>query len=156
MIKAQWQQLNTREQQLVAFMTTVVVIFIFYSFVWQPLNEGLVKADKKIVKQQQLLSWVQENTARYKQNSRGGKANKASGSLSSIINRTANSANISIDRIQQQGEDIQVWLEDISFNTLLSWLETLSNEQGLSIKSIDLTDSDQEGAVNVRRLQIGK
>lgn len=155
MINEKWQQLNKREKQLVSGMVTVIVIFLFYSLIWQPLNDNIAKAEKKIVKQQQLLAWVQENTARYKQQN-GGSKKQSKGSLSSIVNKTAAGARISIERIQQQGDDIQVWLEAVPFNNLLSWLEKLTKDQGLAIKNIDLSDSDQEGAVNVRRLQIGK
>ena len=45
-MKAWWQQLNTREQRLVAVMASLVMIFILYSAVWQPLNDNLSSAAK--------------------------------------------------------------------------------------------------------------
>lgn len=155
-MKAWWQQLNMREQRLVMTMSAAVIVFILYSLIWQPLNEGIVKAQQKLDRQQALLSWVQENTAKYQSSKVGGNAKGSSGSLSSIINRTARNANIVVTRIQPQGDDIQVWVDEVSFEQLLQWLERLTNNDGLLVKSIDLDGLDKPGTVRVRRLQLGK
>ena len=88
-MKAWWQQLNTREQQLVLGMSIVVLIFVFYNAVWQPLNTGLADAEKKLTRQQQLLSWVQENTALYQQAKKSVGKSSYSGSISSVANSSA-------------------------------------------------------------------
>ena len=58
--------------------------------------------------------------------------------------------------MQPQGDDLQVWIDEISFNQLLSWLEKLASRDGLQVKNIDLSKADQQGVVRVRRLQLGK
>ena len=150
-----WQQLNLREQRLVLVMAPLVVIFILYSFVWQPLNDNIAKTTKKVARQQQLLSWVKENTERFQQAKSSG-GNRANGSLSSIVNRTAGRYKISITRMQPQGDNIQVWIDEIAFNRLLEWLEQLSTKEGLRVTNIDLSNAEQPGVVRVRRLQLGK
>ncbi len=154
-MKAWWQQLNSREQRLVACMAIAVLVFLFYSLIWQPLNDNLAKTQQKLVRQQALLSWVSDNTERYKQAIKGsGRA--SSGSLSSIVNRTARQQQIIITRMQPQGDDLQVWIDEVPFNQLLSWLEQLSMAEGLNVKGIDLTKGEDLGVVRVRRLQLGK
>lgn len=154
-MKAWWQQLNVREQKLVIVMSALVSIFILYSLIWQPLNEGIADKKLKIERQQALLTWVEENTQRYQQAKRSG--GRSSGeSLSSIINRTSRLDKINITRMQPQGDDLQVWIDEISFNALLSWLEKLASREGLQVKSIDLSKAEQQGVVRVRRLQLGK
>jgi len=150
-----WQQLNLREKKLVLAMGSLVVIFILYSFIWQPLNDNIAKTEKKLARQQQLLSWVQENTQRFQQAKSNG-TKQANGSLSSIVNRTASSNKINITRMQPQGDNIQVWIDEIAFNQLLQWLEQLSTREGLRVTNIDLSDVEQAGVVRVRRLQLGK
>jgi len=154
-MKEWWQQLNVREQKLVIAMGSVIGIFILYSLIWQPLNEGLEKSAKKLARQQALLTWVSENTARYKQINKGGIA-QGKGSLSSIVNRTARNHQITVTRMQPQGEDLQVWIDEVAFKELLKWLEKLSLSEGLQVKGIDLSRSEQSGTVRVRRLQLGK
>ena len=150
-----WQQLNLREKRLVLVMAPLVVIFILYSFVWQPLNDNIAKTEKNVARQQLLLSWVQENTERFQQAKSSG-GNRANGSLSSIVNRTAGRYKISITRMQPQGDNIQVWIDEIAFNRLLEWLEQLSTKEGLRVTNIDLSNAEQPGVVRVRRLQLGK
>jgi len=150
-----WQQLNLREKKFILVMVPLVVVFIVYSFVWQPINNNITKSEKKMARQQQLLSWVKENTQRYQQAKLSGGA-KTKGSLSSIVNRTAGSHKITITRMQPQGDNIQVWIDEIAFNKLLQWLEQLSSTEGLYVTNIDLSDAGKPGIVRVRRLQLGK
>jgi general secretion pathway protein M len=154
-MKAWWQQLNIREQRLVMVMSGVISIFILYGLIWQPLNENITKQKLKIERQQALLTWVEENTKRYQEAKRDGGASSGA-SLSSIVNRTSRANNITITRMQPQGEELQVWIDEISFNQLLSWLEKLASRDGLQVKNIDLSLADQQGVVRVRRLQLGK
>lgn len=154
-MKTWWQQLNIREQRLVVIMSALIAIFIFYSLIWQPMNENIANSKMKIERQQKLLTLVQEGTQRYKDAARNG--GRSSGeSLSSIVNRTSRLESISITRMQPQGDDLQVWIDEIPFNQLLSWLEKLASRNGLQVKSIDLSKADQQGVVRVRRLQLGK
>ena len=155
-MKAWWQQLNSREQRLVAIMGLVCIIFVFYSAIWQPLNTSLVEAKGKFVRQQQLLTWVEENTALYQQAKRSGGKSKLSGSISSVANRSAKTYKLTITRMQPQGDDLQVWIDSTPFTQLLFWLEHLANNEGLQVKSIDLTKGDSKGEVKVRRLHLTK
>jgi general secretion pathway protein M len=154
-MKAWWQQLNTREQRLVSVMSVLISIFVVYSFIWQPLTENIKKTTLKLERQQALLTWVAENTQRYQQAKRNARASSGA-SLSSIVNRTSSVNNITITRMQPQGDDLQVWIDEISFNQLLTWLEQLAISNGLQVKNIDLSSADQQGMVRVRRLQLGK
>ena len=154
-MKAWWQQLNSREQRLVTVMSVLMSIFILYGLIWQPLTENINKTTLKLERQQALLTWVAENTQRYQQVKRNVRSSSGA-SLSSIVNRTSRANNITITRMQPQGGDLQVWIDEISFNQLLTWLEQLAVNDGLQVKNIDLSTADQQGVVRVRRLQLGK
>jgi len=154
-MKAWWQQLNNREQRMVMVMSVLISIFILYGLIWQPLNENIANKKLKIERQQALLTWVADNTKRYQQAERNGRSSNGA-SLSSIVNRTSRANNITITRMQPQGDDLQVWIDEISFNQLLTWLEKLASRDGLQVKNIDLSLADQQGVVRVRRLQLGK
>lgn len=155
-MKTWWQQLNLREQRLVAVMAAIITVFILYGLIWQPLTQKLSDGKAKLARQQALLTWVQDNTARYQQAKRAGRAANSSGSLSSIVNRTSRASSITITRMQPQGDDLQVWIDEISFDRLLDWLALLATREGLQVKNIDLSKADQQGVVRVRRLQLGK
>lgn len=155
-MKAWWQQLNAREQKMIGAMGSVVLFVILYSVIWQPINENLIKTKNQLESQQELLSWVNENVARYKQAKVSNAKGTSKDSLSSIVNRTAGQNQITIARMLPQGEDLQVWIDEVPFNKLLQWLEKLSVKEGLYVESIDLTSAEQAGVVRVRRLQLGR
>lgn len=155
-MKAWWQQLNSREQRLVSIMAALVMIFILYSAIWQPLNESLANANKKLIRQQTLLTWVTDNTAQYKQAKRNTQTSNSKGSLSGIVNKSANSYKLTITRMQPQGNNLQVWIDNVPFTKLLFWLEHLANKEGLQVQGIDLTHAERTGEVKVRRLQLAR
>lgn len=155
-MKEWWQGLNNQERRLVLVGGIFVVIFLLYKLIWQPLNDSIDKTQNKLEKQQELLVWVTNETARYASASRSSGARKSGGSLSSIVNSTARQNNIQIARLQPQNQDVQVWVDDVAFNQLLSWLEQLSSRQELVVKSIDLSKGSAPGQVQVKRLQLGR
>ena len=110
----------------------------------------------KLERQQALLTWVSENTARYQQAQGSKKNQKSAGSLSSIVNRSANSFKLTITRMQPKDGTLQVWIDSVPFTQLLFWLEHLANNEGLQVQSIDLTQGDNQGEVRVRRLQLAR
>jgi general secretion pathway protein M len=155
-MKERWLSLNVREQRLIMAMGSVILFFILYSVIWKPLNNNIEKATSKVARYQKLQTWVQTETSRYKSIAGSGGKASSKGSLSSVVNKTAGRNLISIARTQPQADDLQVWIEEVPFNQLLTWLEQLSNRENIKVKSIDLTNTDQTGVVKVRRLQLGR
>jgi general secretion pathway protein M len=153
-MKARWQQLNNREQQLAVGSGIAVIVFIFYIVIWQPLNNSLTEGSSKLVRQQQLLSWVQEKTALYQETKGASGQINNGGSISSVANRSAKKYKLTITRMQPQGDDLQVWIDNTPFTQLLFWLEHLANKEGMQVKAIDLTQGDNVGEVKVRRLHL--
>ena len=155
-MKAWFEQLAPREQRLVLAMSALILVFLIYSLIWQPLNDNLDKSSQKLVRQQALLSWVQENTALYQQAAKGSAIKNSGGSLSGIVNTSARQAGITITRIQPQGDDILIWIDEVAFSTMLTWLDTLNSKSGLQVKAIDLAALEKAGTVKVRRLHLGR
>lgn len=155
-IKVWWQELNLREQRLVLVMGAAISFFLLYSLLWQPLNDSLTKTKKRLASRQALLTWVTDNTARYQSVKSTGGNKQSGGSLSSIINRTANQQQLAITRMQPQGDVLLVWLDSAPFTQLLFWLEQLTNNEGLKVQAIDLAKGKNQGEVRIRRLQLTK
>ncbi|MBU2870318.1 type II secretion system protein M [Colwellia sp. E2M01] len=155
-MKAWWQHLNTREQRMVAVMAFACIVFILYNAIWQPLNNSLVEAQEKLDRNQEMLTWVEENTALYQEAKRHSNKAQLSGSLSSVASKSAKAYKLTITRMQPQGDDLQVWIDNTPFTQLLFWLEHLANNEGLQVHAIDLTQGDNAGEVKVRRLHLAK
>jgi general secretion pathway protein M len=57
--------------------------------------------------------------------------------------------------MQPQDEELQVWIDSVPFNTLMLWLSALE-QRGVIILQSDLSETNEDGFVQVRRLQLGK
>ena len=152
MIKQKWQQLQPQEKQLVLITAVIVGFYLFWLLIWQPLNQNIESTSKKIAKEQELLTWVATQTARFEQSKQG---TVFRGSLTAAVNQSAKQQGIVVSRMQPQQEMLQVWVEDIAFDKLLNWLSQL-NQQGIQVVNIDIQQTDVPGVVQVKRFQLGK
>ncbi|REL28459.1 type II secretion system protein M [Thalassotalea euphylliae] len=156
-MKQWWQQLQTREQRLVLAMAAVVLVFILFQGVWQPIHQGVDKAEQKLTRTQELYQFVQTNTAKVNGLAGTNRSISPGGSLSSLVNRVAGQYQISIARIQPQGDNgVQVWIDEIPFEQLLRLLNTLTEQHGLMVSNIDITTGNSPGTVKIRRLTLSR
>lgn len=151
-----FQQLTEREKWLVSISGVLVIIAIFYWLVWSPLF-GAVDAERAAVDSKQAdLVWIQQNALKAIQLRSGANTSaNFTGSLPQAVNQTANRLQIAISRMQPQGEELKVWVDQAPFNDVLSWLQAMENK-GIKIITVDLTEADAPGLVKVRSLQLGK
>ncbi|MCU4674385.1 type II secretion system protein M [Catenovulum sp. 2E275] len=152
----QWfEALSEREKQLVVGAGIVFAIGLFFQLIWGPVNSRLEKAEMSVQNKQTTLAWVNEKLTEYKQ-LKGSQKQVATGSLSQIVNNAARRANISLARMQPQGDTLQVQIDEIEFNAFIRWLADLTQNQGLTIEAVDISEAEKTGAVRVRRLQVSK
>ncbi|AWB68683.1 type II secretion system protein M [Saccharobesus litoralis] len=151
----QWHSgLAKREQNLVNVASIVLAIGLIFQLLIGPVNDRAAKAQRDLDNKQKLLTWVAENSAKYRAASSSG--GKSRGSLSNIANRTARQAGISISGTKPQGSELQIQLDSVPFNNLMKWLEKLVNQEHVKITMVDISASDNPGEVKVRRLQLAQ
>lgn len=151
-----FRQLSEREQRLVVLVAAFMALLLFYLLVWSPLNQSVQRNQAAIESQQELLSWVQQNANRIIQLKQSGStASRFNGSLTQAINQSANQNDIMITRMQPQGDQLQVWVDEADFNKVLTWLEAIEN-QGIVILDADFSETSTPGKIRIRRLQLSK
>jgi len=52
-------------------------------------------------------------------------------------------------------DSLQVWIDEVAFNDLMRWLANLE-QRGVMILQSDFSETNEDGMVQVRRLQLGK
>ncbi len=151
-----YKALTEREQKLLMLSAVVLVIALFYFVIWSPLNSALDKQQRLLDNQQSLLVWVKDSATRAQQLRRSTSNNRAfSGSLPQAVSRTTNQYDIAVSRMQPQGDELQVWVDQAPFNSVLDWLKTMEG-MGIVILQADIAEADAEGYIKIRRLQLGK
>lgn len=152
-LKQKWQQLESRERQLVSALAAVFAVALFYFAIWSPLQSGVDAAKQRVASQQRNLTWMQESATKIIQSKGQSKtsARKVSGSLSQRVNRTASQHGIKLSRIQPQKNDLSVRIDSVDFNKLLAWVKSME-QQGIQVVSVDLSKEDQPGLTEVRKL----
>ena len=151
-----FKALTDREQLILIVAAVVVVVGIFYFVIWSPMTDKIALREQQIERQHELLSFVQQSAQRAIQLRRSnGSQQQFNGSLTQAVNQTTSRHNIVISRMQPQGEELQVWIDQAPFNSVLDWLNALER-MGVVIIQLDITESEAPGQINVRRLQLGK
>ncbi|MGI2115695.1 type II secretion system protein M [Shewanella frigidimarina] len=155
-MRSWWQGLAIREQQLVGFCAAVLAIGIIYWGIWTPISNAQETAERDNSAAQQTLNYVKQTANKIAGLKQAGAQAKVRGSLSSLVNQTAGQYKLEITRMQPQDDKIQLWMDDVPFDALLGYLHDLVEQKGLTLDSVDLTESDVAGFVKVRRIQLSQ
>ncbi|MCG9748376.1 type II secretion system protein M [Shewanella sp. Isolate8] len=155
-IKTWWNGLVLREQQLVAACAIVLGVGILYWGIWTPISQAEADARRNLTAQESTLNYVKQTANKIAGLKQAGGKKGFSGSLSTVVTQSAKSYGLEITRMQPQGNKIQVWMDEVPFDSLLDYLSDLVQQKGLSLDNIDLADGEAEGFVKVRRIQFSQ
>lgn len=155
-LKKRYKDLTEREQWLVKIIGIFLIVSLLYSTIWSPLVSAVEKNERSVKTQRNALQTMQKNSQRAQQLKAGGSRNASlSGSLAQAVNGTANSLSVSISRMQPQGEELIVWVDEAPFDSVLAWFQAMET-RGVRILDADIVETNQPGQIKVRRLQVGK
>ncbi|MEJ2179219.1 MAG: type II secretion system protein M [Gammaproteobacteria bacterium] len=157
-MKDWYESLDVRERRILFAGAAVLVVALLYLLAWEPLVNKISVLEKSNQENQKLLSWMEQSAVEAKQLQAKLKSSGASGrskgqSLLGTIDRTAKTNKLakSVKRVQPDGQTkARVWLENVSFDSMVSWLEKLQRQQGIRIVTSVIEKQDEPGLVNAR------
>ena len=134
----------------------VILLGIFYWGLWAPLNQSISQQSQLLESNKKLVSWVEEQGQKAAQ-LRGTQSSprRVTGSLPQLVTSTSSNHSLSISRMQPQGDEIQVWIDEAPFNSLVGWLNELET-RGIVIEQLDVAKANAPGMIKVRRLVLTK
>jgi general secretion pathway protein M len=147
--------LSEREQKMVTAASLVSVIAIFYFALWVPLNSTLAQQKKLLESQTEFATWVEGQAFRAAKLRQSASGASFTGSLTQLVNQTTRTSKIQVARIQPVGDNLQISIDEVLFADLVSWLD-LIERRGVVVVQSDITETNNAGYVQVRRLQLGK
>ncbi|MBT8139042.1 MAG: type II secretion system protein M [Gammaproteobacteria bacterium] len=141
--------LSDRDRRLVNWLALALALFIAWRLVFGPALGYLDSASNQYQKQLANYGWMQEEVPKTKALLDAG-ATVREGSLLSVASATAKNHELSFSRFEPIGDDrVRLWLEQVVFNNVVSWLGELEEQHGVSAIDISL-DSAAPGYVSVR------
>ena len=155
-LKQKFTALTEREQRLVLLSGLVILLGIFYWGLWAPLNQSISQQSQLLESNKKLVSWVEEQGQKAAHLRRTQSSpRQVTGSLPQLVTSTSSNHSLSISRMQPQGDEIQVWIDEAPFNSLVGWLNELET-RGIVIEQLDVAVANATGMIKVRRLVLTK
>ena len=150
--KNKYKGLESREQKSLIAGIVFVLFFILNTVIYKPMTSSIEQLKKSNADNSKLLVWMAQSANQIKNSAGSIKSNSngAGRSLNEIINSTASKKAITISRSRPRNNNqYQIWMDKVSFNDLLGWLNTLQNDYAVYVTSINLASSEQGGIVRV-------
>ena len=152
LLKARFDQLETRQQYLAMLGTVVIIAFLFMTLIYRPLNSSLTAEKAAYFSQMELRDWMQAQVTQLKSQSGNSPntSNRGNRSASVLINEAATKNTIQISRSQPRSNNqYQIWLDKVTFTQLMTWLTELQTDFGIHVHTINISKAEDAGLVRV-------
>lgn len=155
-MRKQYEMLPTRDRAALKLMTIVLVLVILVFGVIQPAYEYRKDAEIKLQESQKLLALVNDNRNLLVKSSKAGSAGGSKKTLNSqqlvsSVTSLAKRQKVALKRFEPSGQNkLKVWVDDASFDRVISWLGKLKSSLGVSVEQISIDKDDAPGKISAR------
>ncbi|PJC85085.1 general secretion pathway protein GspM [Vibrio sp. HA2012] len=149
-----WGGISVREQRLMLMCGAVLLAGGIYWGIIQPLTERSEQARQQLQDETQLLNWVTDKADRITALRRGGTNVPSVRPLNQLVSSAAGSYGIELIRMQPRDGMLQVWIKPVAFNRLIRWLAQMKDQQGIDVVFMDISATNRDGVVEIKRLQL--
>lgn len=119
------------EQLVVTALGVLIVLVLIFVLVWMPVYQWKNEQVAEYQRQQELVAWINAQAPRV-QGSGGGSGQLPKGqTLQSVITRDSQRVKIVLQRTEPKGENLRVWVNEVSFELLMRWLLDLDRRYGI-------------------------
>lgn len=154
-MKSWFASLEQREQIFVAAGATVVLIAIFYSLVWVPLDTGQKALAQEVSVWQRSLAELKPLKGMQPANSNASTPINAGSNQTPVVIVDQTLRARGLDRALKRSQPttsngIRVEFENVAFDDLILWLGDLSSQHGMQVSSGSMSTSSQSapGRIN--------
>ena len=149
----QWLMMKSESERR---LILIAVFLLAVAFVWYgiltPLNNQIAQSRIQVNTQRHQLEWMVQQTQRLGAPS-GLRVKKEK--LTEAISTSAADLSLELPKTTQDDRGVTLSFEQISYATLLRWLEILNKEHGIQVVVISIvTGSGPTGSVRVLQLTL--
>ncbi len=149
-LELKYHGLPERDRLALNTLAVVVGVFLLYQLILSPAIDYLKSASANYQTQLESHEWMVVKEPEAKALISGGEEGGLEGSLLSVASSTAKNYELTFSRFEPMGDEkVRLWLEQVKFNSVVSWLGELETKKGVSAVDISL-DSSIPGYVSVR------
>lgn len=149
-----YSQLSPRDQKALTWGGVLMLVFLLYAMVWEPLTEKNEQLQSRIKQHQGNHQQLNQIVTRY--NVLKKKASPATktmqGSLFAMVDKTSQQQNIkkAIKKMTPVGDTkVNIRFEGVEFNAFIKWLVGISKDYGISVERIN-AQRDEAGKADIQ------
>ena len=141
--------LPERDRLVVKSVASLLVAALIFVLVFAPLMRTNQTLQAGLEKRLAVYELIADNEGRF-----GGvssvSASSTSGPLLSRVTQSARRSGIKLDRYEQDGKGVRIWLDKVKFDQFIGWVESLGSQHHIYVSQISLDRDDAAGWADVR------
>jgi general secretion pathway protein M len=149
-VKEWFSQLNQREQLSLLLLSLALLVYLLYILVLSPLEserEQLMAQNSAVIESQGRVDAMVSQLLQLRE---GGAKAGAKRNLTSVINQSTSRLQLPVMRLQPNSRgEIQVRIENASFNDVLKWLNEMEYTESLLVREVSVTPAASAGRINI-------
>ncbi len=152
------ETLSQRERAALFLAVAVVAGFLIWLLAFRPLAQAQQRLAEREARLRPDVAWLEaaaSEVARLRAADRAGPGKRGEQSLLALTEQSARAAGLgqAFRRGEPAGEKrVRVWLENASFDAMLTWLQGLQSRYGVAVIDGTVDGAGTPGLVNVRLL----
>ncbi|EAZ99879.1 type II secretion system protein GspM [Marinobacter sp. ELB17] len=158
-LQVQYLLLPPRDQKALRWLVVALLAGFLYFALWLPATRYHDRAETSRLNAAQLLTWMNSNAASISTLAGASRADADtaiekptdSRALMALVTRSSRESGLVLQRFEPSGDNsIRIWMDNVPFADVASWLETLSVESGVVIGQAALEQTAEAGKVKAR------
>ncbi len=149
-MKEWFARFDQREQLSLLALAVAIGLYLVYMLLWNPLagrRDDLREQNTRVAESLQRVDAMVSELMYLRESGQGDK--RPQRNLTAVVNQSTARAGLQVSRLQPNSRgEIQVRLENASFDALLGWLHDVELGQGLLIREVSVTSASAPGRVN--------
>jgi len=152
--RRQYSLLAPRERYMLLGMTVFLAIILVYFVLVNPAINAAADAKQMLTNKQTLIQWMKSNESKVTQlRKQNGASSKPTTSQSflALVNRSSSQYSVPLKRYEPEGQNkLRVWVEDVPFNGLISWLNELKAKNAINVVNISIDAQKEPGIISAK------
>ena len=155
-IREWFNSLDQKDKKITIIAGIGLLIFVVYFLLLSPLNESVTDLKQKVASQQKSVNWMKQQVPLIRGTTGSGDSNQSQLPLASIVNNTTKTYSLPVSRRDSKSpNEMQIWFDNVSFNSFLQWSSEISSKHGITIVMVNIRSRDRDGiaSINVKLLK---